>query len=113
VGVIERLGLPDQSFDAALSTFMMHHLPDDLKRRGLAEITRVLKPGGRLVIVDFKRPERRAGRPTRLGAGESGIQDLPGFMEQAGLRDIEPGEVRLPRMPGLAGAGFAVGRKSV
>jgi len=57
VGVIERLGLPDQTFDAALSTMMMHHLPDDLKQRGLAETARVLKPGGRLVVADFKRPE--------------------------------------------------------
>jgi ubiquinone/menaquinone biosynthesis C-methylase UbiE len=111
VGVIERLALPDQSFDAALSTFMMHHLPDDLKRRGLSEIARTLKPGGRLVVVDFKRPERHAGRPARLGAGESGIQDLPGLMEHAGFADIETGEVRLPRFPGLAGAGFALGRK--
>ncbi len=63
VGVIERLELSDQSFDAALSTMMMHHLPDDLKRRGLAEMARTLKPGGRLVVVDFKRPEPRAGRP--------------------------------------------------
>jgi ubiquinone/menaquinone biosynthesis C-methylase UbiE len=111
VGVIERLALPDQSFDAALSTFMMHHLPDDLKRRGLSEIARTLKPGGRLVVVDFKRPERRTGRPARFGAGESGIQDLPGLMEQAGFADLETGEMRLPRLPGLAGAGFALGRK--
>ena len=32
----------------------MHHLPDDLKPQALAEIRRVIKPGGRLLIVDFK-----------------------------------------------------------
>ena len=112
VGVIERILTPDGSFDAALSTFMMHHLPDDLKRQGLAEIARALKPGGRVVVVDFKRPERRDGRPVRLGAGESGIQDVPAFMEQAGFTGIETGEVELPRLPGLAGAGYAVGRKN-
>jgi SAM-dependent methyltransferase len=30
---------------------MLHHLPDPLKRRGMAEIHRVLKPAGRLVAV--------------------------------------------------------------
>ena len=111
VGVIERILTPDGSFDAALSTFMMHHLPDDLKRRGLAEIARTLKPGGRLVVADFKRPEPGAGRPVRFGAGESGIQDLPGFLAQAGFAEVEAGDVRLPRLPGIAGAGYVLGRK--
>ena len=35
---------------------MMHHLPDDLKRQGLAEMRRVLKPGGRLLVLDATRP---------------------------------------------------------
>src|SRR6266702_4590652 len=64
VGVIEHLAFPDQTFDVVFSSLMMHHLPAPLKRQGLAEIARVLKPGGRLVIADFMHKADRAGRAT-------------------------------------------------
>jgi ubiquinone/menaquinone biosynthesis C-methylase UbiE len=69
VGVIEQLAFPDHLFEVVLSTLVMHHLPDDLKRLGLAEMARVLKAGGRLVIVDFKRAEAKPRQSARLGAG--------------------------------------------
>lgn len=50
---IEALPFADGYFDAATSTFMLHHLPEDVLAKGLAEVRRVLTPGGRLVIVDF------------------------------------------------------------
>lgn len=113
IGVIEKLAFPDQSFDMVFSTLMMHHLPDDLKRQGLAEIARVLKPGGRLVIVDFKRAEQQQGQHKHLGAGELGLQDLPALMTQTGFTQIENGEVEFPRLMGVQGAGFVRARTNV
>jgi ubiquinone/menaquinone biosynthesis C-methylase UbiE len=96
VGLIEALAFPDATFDVVLSSLMMHHLPDDLKRQGLAEIARVLKPGGRLLIVDAKRPAGWLGRglATLLlhGALKTGIQDLPPLLQAAGFTGIELGE---------------------
>lgn len=92
---IEALTYPDATFDIVLSSLMMHHLPDDLKRQGLAEIARVLKPGGRVLIIDVKRPSTRLGRVlNRLmlhGRLTTAIQDLPVMLQDAGYIAIESG----------------------
>jgi ubiquinone/menaquinone biosynthesis C-methylase UbiE len=53
MALIEAVPFPDGSFDLVTSSLMLHHLPDDLKRKGFAEIRRVLKPGGRFLAMDF------------------------------------------------------------
>lgn len=53
-----RLRYADASFDLVLSTLFFHHLPDDAKRQSAAELVRVLRPGGRLVVGDVGRPHR-------------------------------------------------------
>jgi ubiquinone/menaquinone biosynthesis C-methylase UbiE len=44
--------LEDESQDAAISIFMFHELPPKVRHRVFREFARVLKPCGRLVIVD-------------------------------------------------------------
>jgi ubiquinone/menaquinone biosynthesis C-methylase UbiE len=52
VGKAESIPLPDESQDAVTSIFMFHELPPKVRRIVLSEFARVLKPGGRLVLVD-------------------------------------------------------------
>lgn len=61
-GVAERLPYGDGAFDCAVSTFFFHHIDAELKRRSLAELLRVLKPGGRLIIVDVDTPTNLLGK---------------------------------------------------
>ncbi len=112
IGMIEQLPFPDQSFDVVFSTLMMHHLPTPLKRQGLAEIARVLKPGGRLVIADFKRKQERQGRAARFHAGGSSIQDLAALASDAGFSEVETEEMQPPRFSAFPGAGFVRAYKS-
>jgi ubiquinone/menaquinone biosynthesis C-methylase UbiE len=52
VGKAEEIPLSDNSQDAVTSTFLLHELPPKVRRIALRECTRVLKPGGRLVLLD-------------------------------------------------------------
>jgi ubiquinone/menaquinone biosynthesis C-methylase UbiE len=112
---IERMPFPNQSFDLVLSTFMMHHLSDDLKRQGLSEIARVLKPQGRLLVVDFKHSEEHQKGSGQPGVGVMGLQDLPALMEEEGFTPMETGEmpfyIRMAA-PGRQSCSFALMSKS-
>ena len=98
VGVIETLPFPDASLDVVTSSLMMHHLPENLKVRGLAEIYRVLKPSGRLLIADFLRPTGSFLNHayiafTRHHGLRSGVEDLQTLLEKVGFSQItQPGE---------------------
>ena len=56
-GVGEHLPLADESVDAVLVVDALHHFPD--REAALAEATRVLAPGGVLVVREFDRSTRR------------------------------------------------------
>ena len=63
VSLIQRdaaqLGFANATYDRVVLFFLLHEMPEDVRRRTLAEAMRVVKPGGEVVIVDYHRPERR------------------------------------------------------
>ena len=50
------LPVADASYDQVLMFFLLHEQPETVRRATLAEAMRVVKPGGRVVIVDYHRP---------------------------------------------------------
>lgn len=72
VGDVQELPFEDEGFDAALAAWMLYHVPD--VGRGLAELARVLRPGGRLVAVTNRVDHLRELR--ELLGGESPTQSF-------------------------------------
>lgn len=80
------LPFADESFDVACSVGVIHMLEDPLL--ALAEMTRVLAPGGRLaVVVSCARKERQRGY--RGGVTTFGRDELTGALREHGLERIE------------------------
>src|SRR5689334_17643444 len=56
IAAADALPFPDATFDAVLSTTVFHCLTDDARSPAIREMHRVLKRGGRLLLVDFAGP---------------------------------------------------------
>ena len=52
------LGFEDASYDQAILFFLLHEQPAAARRQTLREALRVIKPGGKLVLVDYHLPRR-------------------------------------------------------
>lgn len=91
-GYAQELPYADASFDRVLSALMFHHLGADEKRAALAEVGRVLAPGGTLHLMDIGGPATASshGMIARLLRRSPVLDDnlgdrIPELMTAAGL----------------------------
>jgi ArsR family transcriptional regulator len=88
LGNIEKVPLPDRSIDLALLSQALHHAENP--RLALAEAFRILKLGGRLLILDLRAHRFEKARELYadrwLGFKENELHD---WIEEAGFRQSE------------------------
>ena len=105
-GLSTALPYADASFDRVLSTLFFHHLDLAGKRATIAEVARVLRPGGELHVADWGKPSdpvmAALSWPVRLLDGlevtrENFDGSLPGLLAQGGLEAVaERDRLRTP-----------------
>jgi ubiquinone/menaquinone biosynthesis C-methylase UbiE len=93
--VAEALPFPDAQFDAVLTTMVLHHLPHEVRQQSLREMRRVLKPGGRLLAVDFGNSGReRRGLIAHFHRHmHFDLHEVIPRLSEAGLTSVENGSV--------------------
>ena len=91
------LPFPDAQFDAVFATVMFHHLPRKGREECAGEMRRVMKPGGRVLVVDFAAPAQP--RSNLLDYfhhrhGHLNLDDIVATLEAAGLTIVDRGAVQ-------------------
>jgi len=54
-----QLRFADASYDCVVVFFLLHEQPENVRIRTIAQALRVVKPGGKVVFVDYHQPQRR------------------------------------------------------
>jgi ubiquinone/menaquinone biosynthesis C-methylase UbiE len=116
-GSIDNIPFPADQFDAVMCSFMIFHMSDVVRRKGITEIQRVLKPQGRLLVLDLALPSKGLSRAiAKMAFGgmlQHDLQELVPLMEASGFSNIETAPAKF-RILGLSVLAFVRGnaRKS-
>lgn len=91
-GEAGELPFPEASFDVVMLSLVMHYLSPDQKTQAAGEARRVLREGGRAVVVDFGRSHGTLGRlQAHLmlhGGVAANAPDLGALLSAAGLAEV-------------------------
>ena len=117
LGSIDDIPFSANQFDVVMCSFMIFHMSEMVRRKGITEIYRVLKPQGRLLVLDLALPTqplpRAIARALFGGMLQHDLRELLPLMETSGFSDIEIAQARF-RVLGLSILAFVCGsaRKS-
>ena len=96
VGAAQDLPWPDRSFDVVASTLAAHHIPEAARQDALGEMYRVLRPGGALLVADFRPSGWRHALHSRDTASRHGSAvPLEDLAAAAGFRIEAHGDLPL------------------
>ena len=98
-GVAEDLQAPDGAFDVVVSSLAIHHLAEASRPVAFAQMWRLLRPGGRVLIAEFRPPSTRFGRLLTRPFASTNMQhdpidQLPAMLTAAGFEDLDTGDLR-------------------
>lgn len=108
LGSISDIPFPQSQFDVVMCSFMIFHMSDETRRKGIAEVCRVLKPGGVFLVLDMALPAAalpRAIATRLLGFHSPDMRDLIPTLEASGFANVEYGAARF-RILGLSLIGY-------
>jgi len=114
LGNIEDIPFPNEYFDVVMCSFMIFHMSEKVRNKGIKEIYRVLKPQGKLLVLDLALPTQPASRRIlKLLLGfmlKHDLKELQPQMESSGFSQIEIAQAKF-RVLGLPLLSFVRGTK--
>ncbi|MCX6302678.1 MAG: methyltransferase domain-containing protein [Bacteroidia bacterium] len=114
LGNIEDIPFPNENFDVVMCSFMIFHMSEKVRNKGIEEIYRVLKPQGRFLVLDLALPQRPMSRRIlKLFLGfmlKHDLKELQPIMESSGFSQIEISQAKF-RVLGLPVLSFVRGIK--
>ena len=84
VASIADIPFSDDRFDAVLCSFMIFHMPEEVRTKGFTEIHRVLRPGGHLAILDGASSDKRYD-----------VRELAPILRENSFTEIEVSKIKL------------------
>lgn len=114
LGNIEDIPFPNEYFDVVMCSFMIFHMSEKVRNKGIKEIYRVIKSQGRLLVLDLALPTQPASRRIlKLLLGfmlKHDLKELQPIMESSGFSQIEIAQAKF-RVLGLPLLSFVRGTK--